>query len=371
MLLIGAGLMLRSVMRLQSVDAGIRTDSVLSMRVALNFSKYTTPALRAQFLAELGERLKALPGIRSAGGAGTFPLNDGGGFLSGVRVEGQPEVEAARLPRAEVQSASPGYFQTVGIPLLRGRLLDERDIADREVVAVISDSMARQFFPNADAVGARISTDNGRSWTRIVGVVGDVRSTLSAQPSQTLYRALAQAPLLTVMFLARTSGDPAALVQQMRGAVHAIDAQQPVDQFRTLDEVRSASLSAPRLTATLIGVFAGIALLITAAGLAGVIAFSSTSASQEFGVRMALGASRASVLQLVLGQGLRLVLLGLGLGPGGRPRAGEHRPHAAVRHAADRHPDIRGRGCRPGDRGARGLPATCPPRVRASIRWSC
>ena len=313
-LLIGAGLMLQSVLRLQSVDAGIRTDSVLSMRVALNFSRYTTPAQRAQFLTELGDRLQALPGRAIGGGCGTFPLNDGGGFLAGVRIEGQPEVEAARLPRAEVQSASPGYFQTVGIPLLRGRLLDERDIADREIVAAISDSMARQFFPNADAVGARISTDNGRSWTRIVGVVGDVRSTLSAQPSQTLYRPLAQAPLLTVMFLARTSGDPAALVQQMRGAVHAIDAQQPVDQFRTLDEVRSASLAAPRLTATLIGVFAGIALLVTAAGLAGVIAFNVNQRAQEFGVRMALGASRASVLQLVLGQGLRLVLLGLALG---------------------------------------------------------
>jgi putative ABC transport system permease protein len=313
-LLIGAGLMLRSIMRLQSVDAGIRTDSVLSMRVALNFTKYTTPALRAQFLTELSDRLRALPGVRSAGGAGTFPMNDGGGFLAGVQIEGQPEVEAARLPRAEVQSASPGYFQTVGIPLLRGRLLDDRDIADRERVAVISESMARHFFPGAEAVGARISTDNGRTWLRIVGIVGDVRSTLASQPSQTFYRPLAQAPLLTVMFLARTSGDPAALVQQMRGAVHAIDQHQPVDQFRTLNEVRSASLSAPRLTATLIGVFAGLALLITAAGLAGVIAFSVNQRSQEFGVRMALGASRTSVLQLVLGQGLRLVALGLVLG---------------------------------------------------------
>jgi predicted permease len=313
-LLIGAGLMLRSVMRLQAVDAGIRTDSVISMRVALNFSKYTTPALRAQFLTELADRLRALPGVRSAGGAGTFPMNEGGGFLSGVRVEGQPEVEAARLPRAEVQAATPGYFQTVGIPLLRGRLLDDRDLAEREPVAVVSDAMARQFFPNAEAVGARISTDNGRRWVRIVGVVGDVRSTLASQPSQTFYRPLAQTPLLTVMFLARTSGHPAGLVQQMRDAVHALDAHQPVDQFRTLDDVRSASLSAPRLTATLIGVFAGIALLITAAGLAGVIAFSVNQRSQEFGVRMALGASRASVLQLVLGQGLRLVVLGLVLG---------------------------------------------------------
>ena len=129
-----------------------------------------------------------------------------------------------------------------------------------------------------------------------------------------MYRPLAQAPQLTVMFLARASGDPAPLVQQMRGAVHAIDPQQPVDQFRTLDDVRAASLAAPRLTATLIGAFAAIALLITAAGLAGVIAFSVNQRSQEFGVRMALGASRGSVLQLVMGQGLRLVLIGLAIG---------------------------------------------------------
>ena len=312
-LLVGAGLMLRSLWRLQSVDPGIKTDSVLSMRVALNFSKYTTPQLRAQFLTSLAERLRDIPGVRSAGGAGTFPMNEGGGFLAGVRIQGQPEVEAARLPRAEVQSATAGYFQTVGIPLLRGRLIDDRDIADRESVAVISDSMARQFFPGADPIGARISTD-GQRWITIVGIVGDVRTALAAGPSATFYRPLAQAPLLTVMFLARTSGDPAALVREMRQTVHALDPHQPVDRVRTLDEVRSSSLSAPRLTATLIAIFAAIALVITATGLAGVIAFSVNQRSQEFGVRMALGASRASVLQMVLGQGLRLVLIGLVIG---------------------------------------------------------
>jgi ABC-type antimicrobial peptide transport system permease subunit len=174
--------------------------------------------------------------------------------------------------------------------------------------------MSRQFFPNADPVGAKISIDNGQRWLTIVGVVGDVRRTLASEPTSTFYRPLAQSPLLTVMFLARTSGDPSQLIQPMRQAVHTIDPQQPVDQFRTLDEVRAAALSAPRLTATLIGVFAAIALLITATGLAGVIAFSVNQRSQEFGVRMALGATRESVLQMVLAQGLRLVLFGLVLG---------------------------------------------------------
>lgn len=313
-LLIGAGLMLRSLVRLQAVDAGITTDSVISMRVALNFSKYTTPALRAQFVEQLDDRVHALPGIRSAGAAATFPLNEGGTFSAGVRVQGEAEIEAARLPRAEIQSATPGYFQTTGIPLIRGRVIEDQDRADREQVAVISESMARQFFPKSDPIGARISTNNGQVWITIVGVVGDVRNTLSSQPSATFYRPLAQAPQLTVMYLARTSGDPSSLIKPMRDAVYALDPQQPVDRFRTLDDVRTASLSAPRLTAVLISVFAGIALLITATGLAGVIAFSVNQRSQEFGVRMALGASRASVLQMVLGQGLRLVAFGLVVG---------------------------------------------------------
>ncbi len=138
-----------------------------------------------------------------------------------------------------MQSASPGYFQTVGIPLLRGRLIDDRDIADRESVAVISESMARQFFPEADPVGAKISTDDGQRWITIVGVVGDVRSTLASETSATFYRPLAQAPLLTVMFLVRTTGEPSVVMQQMRDAVHGIDPQQPVDRFRTLEQVRS------------------------------------------------------------------------------------------------------------------------------------
>jgi putative ABC transport system permease protein len=213
-----------------------------------------------------------------------------------------------------VSAASPGYFQTVGIPLIRGRLIDDRDLAEREQVAVISDSMAKQFFAGSDPVGARLSTNNGQQWVTIVGVVGDVRNRLDAAPAAAFYRPLDQAPLQTMMFLVRAAGEAAALTPLMRQAVYAIDPQQAADQFRTLDAVRSTSLAAPRLTATLIGVFAAIALVITAIGLAGVIAFSVNQRAQEFGVRLALGATPGAVRGLVLFYGARLVAIGLAIG---------------------------------------------------------
>jgi predicted permease len=322
-LLVAAGLMLRSLTRLQAVDAGIRTDSVQTMRVALNFTKYTNPGGTKGFHDQLLERLRALPDVRAVGAASTFPMNQGGGFVTGFRIEGQPDVEASRLPRAEVSAASPGYFQTVGIPLLRGRLFTEDDQPGREPVAVVSASLARHFFGDRDPLGARVSNNNGQTWTRIVGVVGDVRRSLEAAPSDALYVPLAQASPLTVMYLMRTSGDvPAGLPKLAREAVYSIDPNQPADQFRTLDEVRAESIEARRLTGMLIGLFAALAVAITAAGLAGVIAFSVTQRTQEFGVRMALGASRAAVLGMVLGQALKLVAVGLALGIGGALASG-------------------------------------------------
>jgi predicted permease len=315
MLLISAGLMLRSVLRLQSIDPGIRTDSVLTMRVALNFTTYQGAEPIAQFQSALLERLRAMPEARAVGAASTFPLNQGGGFATGVRVEGQPDTDPARLPRAEVSAASPGYFQTVGIPLIRGRLFTEQDRAGSTPVGVVSQSMARSLFGERDAVGARLSNTNGRTWITVVGVVGDVRRSLDAAPSEALYVPLAQSSPLTAMFLLRTAGDvPPGLERQVRQAVYAVDANQPVDQFRTLDEVRSESIAAQRLTALLVGLFAALALTITAAGLSGVIAFSVNQRVPEFGVRMALGASSRSLLRMVLGEALRLVAIGLALG---------------------------------------------------------
>jgi predicted permease len=318
MLLISAGLMLRSVRQLQAVDPGIKTDSVLTMRVALNFTKYSEPARIAQFHNALMERLRDVPGVRSVGAATTFPLNQGGGFVSGVRIEGEPVTDAARLPRVEVSAASPGYFQTVGIPLRQGRLFTEQDHLTTAPVGIVSASMARSLFGDRDPVGARITTNNGNTWTTIVGVVGDVRRSLEAAPGDALYVPLGQSAPMTAMFLIRAGGEvTTGLERQAKEAVYSVDPNQPVDQFRTLDQVRAQSIEAQRLTAILIGLFAVLALSITAAGLAGVIAFSVNQRTREFGVRMALGASGGSLLRMVLGQALKLVAVGLILGAGG------------------------------------------------------
>jgi putative ABC transport system permease protein len=324
-LLIGAGLMMRSLMQLQAVDAGIRTDSVQTMRVALNFTKYppSEPARTRQFHTTLIERLRQIPGVRSVGAASTFPLTGNSGFVAGLRVEGQGEVDAARLPRAEISIASPGYFQTVGIPLLSGRLFTEQDRFDSTPVAMVSQSMAARFFGDRDPAGARISANNGRTWTTIVGVVGNTRQSLDAAPSDAVYIPLDQASPLTVLFQMRTAGPVSAdLPRQAREALYSIDPDQPADQFRTLEEVRSQSVAAPRLTAILIGLFAGLAVMITAAGLGGVIAFSVNQRTQEFGVRMALGATPSSLLGMVLRQAMTLVGIGLAIGVGGALASG-------------------------------------------------
>ncbi|HVH56107.1 MAG TPA: ABC transporter permease, partial [Vicinamibacterales bacterium] len=315
-LLIGAALMMKSLLRLQAIDPGIQTDGVQTMRVALNFTKYapSNPELARQFHASLLEKLAQIPGVRSVGAASTFPLNQSGGFVTGLRVEGQGDTDPTRLPRVAISVASPGYFQTVGIPLLKGRMFTEHDRADTQAVALVSRSMAARFFGDRDPIGARVST-NGQNWTTIVGVVGDTRQSLDATPADSMYVPLQQTAPLTALFLMRTIGPISPdLPRKAREALYSIDANQPADQFRTLDEVRAQSVEAPKLTAMLIAVFAGLAVAITAAGLGGVIAFSVNQRTQEFGVRLALGASPASLLAMVMKQAFWLVAAGLAIG---------------------------------------------------------
>jgi predicted permease len=201
--------------------------------------------------------------------------------------------------------------------MLRGRDFTASDTREAAPVVIVSQGLMRRTWNGQDPIGKRISIDGGRTWATVVGVAGDARQQLDRAAGDDFYSPVLQTPLLSATVLMKASSDPVSLARQVREAAYAIDAEQPIDRFRTLADVRADALARPRQTATLLAVFAGLALIITATGLAGVVAFSVNQRTQEFGVRMALGAPRTSVLRLVVGEGLRLVLIGLAIGVAG------------------------------------------------------
>ena len=238
-------------------------------------------------------------------------------------IDGRVTDDPDRRPTTDVRVASDGYFDTIGIPLVSGRAFHATDTADSLPVVVINRSMAR-YWDGTDPVGTRISLNRGDTWLTVVGVVGDVRQFGLAQETVAqIYIPLTQAPFnFAGQILVRTATAPAGFARLLRETVHAVDPNQPVESVQTLDDLRAEALAAPRLTATLLSVFAGLALLVTLAGIGGVIATSVTQRTREFGVRMALGASRQAVMAMVLRQGLALVALGLVLGVGTAAVAG-------------------------------------------------
>jgi predicted permease len=314
-LLTGAGLLLTSFYRLQKVDPGYQADRVMSAEVFTNFSRYPDAESELRLYLPLLERLQGAPGVVSAAITNAVPLSTLRPGSIPFEIEGVAVDNPDKRPTVDARIVSADYFKTLGIPLLQGRPFTESDGSETPRVIVVNRAMLRHW-EKGDPVGSRISTDNGQTWATVVGVVGDVKQFgLDRDSLAQVYTPLRQATQgLAGRVLVRTSGDIRAAAQLIKTAVRSLDPDMPLTNVRSLDEIRDDYLATPRLTAILLTLFAGLALLVTMAGLAGVIATSVSERTQEFGVRMALGASRDSVLRMVVRQGITLVVVGIGTG---------------------------------------------------------
>jgi putative ABC transport system permease protein len=316
-LLVGAGLLGRSLAALLRVPTGFRADSVLAAQLQLPPSRYGDPATRLHFHENVLGRLARRTGIVSAGVISHLPFS-GAGNSGTFRVEGRSVPRQEKQPHAEMWSASPGYFGTLGIPLRRGRLFDARDGAQGLPVAIVNDTLARRFFPGEDPLGRRIDFEGSRAnpfWREIVGVVGDVRDRrLDAPPEPQLYTPYAQWPEEGLFLVVRAEGDALAALPIVRPAVQAVDAELPLYNVSTMERITAAHTQNRRAATTALGLFAGAAVLLAVLGLYGLLTQTVRERVPEIGVRLALGARRRDVLRLFLAEGARLVLVGLVVG---------------------------------------------------------
>jgi predicted permease len=317
-LVIAASLLVRTFIRMLSVDPGFNPTRVLTFEVTLPATKYADTNHVVALYHEALERLRNVPGVESAGLVRTVPMG-GAADSTGIRIPGRTRADFKDSPYAEYTIVSPGYFAAVGTPLLRGRDLLESDNGDSQPVTIISNAMAKKYWPNQDPIGKQVGPGSLRySLLTIVGIAADVKHlSLREEPGPEMYVLYDQKPwpsLLTMQFSLRTKADPSSVIGGAREAIRSLDPDLPIAKVASLETVVDASMTQPRFTMLLFAAFGGLALVLAAVGIYGVISYAVAQRTREFGIRMALGAQPANVFGMVLGQGARIAGLGIFLG---------------------------------------------------------
>jgi putative ABC transport system permease protein len=326
-LLVGAGLMIRSLWRLSTLDAGFDPHGVLTMTVVVPHNKYSRPIDEIAFFDQVLLKVRALPGVVSAGLIDDLPLN-GEGSHQPVAIEGRPVQAMSDQPEIDTRTITPGYLSTMRIPLLRGRDLSAADAPDRPAVVLISESMAKRFWPNEDPIGRHLTMTFYPDRVReVVGIVGDVKlegmdmatssATVYLPVNQLSTSSLGEWRPFPMQVAVRTKSQPASLVSAVTAAIHSIDSDQPVTDIMTMDDVIDTSLSQRRFSMILLAAFAVLALLLAAVGIYSVLAFAVRRRVREIGIRVALGAEVKDILRLIVTEGMKPALIGLVLGVAG------------------------------------------------------
>ena len=311
-LLIGAGLLIRSLVALQNVNPGFDARNVLTARVELSRFKYDSPDKAAAFFQELETRVSDMPGVEVAGMVSELPLSGQANDMP-FTVEGRPPVTRDQMPLADFRRVNQNYLSAMRIPLLRGRQFTEQEVRQGDKVLIVSKQLVDTVFPNEDALGKRLITGFKGEPYEIVGIAGDLlHNSLGGPPTPAMYFPMRQTGRMNLVV--RTKGEPLSIAGSLRNAVHAIDPDQPVSAMRPMTEWVDSSVTQSRYLTTLFGLFAALAMILAATGIYGVMSYTVAQRTHEIGVRMALGARRADVLKLVVGQGMLLTAIGVALG---------------------------------------------------------